>query len=275
MGLSKMRIQRPKWASTEIPVLLAVFWLLFSCAPTYCQDVDLNAKIMADRLAKYLTSWNALHSPGVAISLKEKSREKVENATAVRYRLLGTGFPRDKVYEILETSFYLQPQVNLDGVTFDDSGQAICAGKDDTCGDSQKPNDPIDLIMLAAKGEPKRISLVSEDGQVKASTYVVPFPNVGSDRLCFVEAILLLPNAEAVLVRASGLGPLSKIHLVGDSEGEKQEHDAQAAGDGTFDSVQLPYVKGKSKGTTRITLQTESCSPSVSFTWGKNTYHFQ
>jgi hypothetical protein len=276
MGQSlKMRIQRRKRASTEILVSLAVFWLLFSCAPIYCQDVDPELAIKVDRLAKALTNWNSLHSPGVAISLKETSRNKVKNVTAVTYRMFGTGFPKDKVYDILDTSLDLQPTTNLDGVTFDDSGQAVCAGRPDTCGDPKKPNDPIDLIMPAAKGEPKRISLVSEDGQVGASTYVVPFPIVGSDRLCFVEVILLLPDAEAVLVRASGLVPLSKIHVVGDSEGEKQEHDAQATGDGTFDNVQLPYVKGKSKGTMRITLQTESCSPSVSFTWGKNTYHFQ
>ena len=271
----KMSIQRHNCVIAKAFGYLAVLSCLFLCAPTYCQDADLDVKSMADRLAKALTSWKLSHSPGAAISLKETGREKVEKVTAVTYRLFGTGFPRDQVYEILETSFDLKPRVTLDGVTLDDSGQAVCAGRDDTCGDPKKPNDPIDLVMPAAKGEPKRISLVSEDGRVLAATYVVPFPIVGSDRLCFVEAILLMPNAEAVLVRASGLVSHSRIHVVGDSEGEKQEHDAQAAGDGTYDSVQLPYVKGKSKGTTRITVQTESCSPSVSFTWGKNTYHFQ
>jgi hypothetical protein len=261
---------------SALRMAMSVFLL---CAPIYCQTVDpeLSAKAQraANALASALVDWSALHSPGAAVSLKETSREKAGSITGVKYRFVATGFPKDQVYNILNTSFDLQPRVNLDGVTLDDSGQAVCAGRDDTCGDPKKPNDPIDLIMVAAKGEPMRISLVSEDGRINASTYVVPFPIVGSDRGCSVEAILLMRNAEAVLVRGSGFVPNSNIRYFGDSEGEKQEAESKAAADGTYHSVQLPYVKGKSNGTMRIILSSETCSPSVSYRWGKNSYHPQ
>jgi hypothetical protein len=259
-------------------VLTIVFGLCF-CGSSFSQadDTEARAKDVVTRLANVQRRWGPpMNSPGVSLFLRRTSTRKIENHTAVLYRLIASGMPKDKIYDLYDTSFDLQPVPNLSGITFDDDGQAICAGtRPDTCGDPKKPNDPIDLNLLAARGEPKRLSLASEDGEIKAFVSVVPFPILGVDQGCTVEAILLMANAAAVLLHGSGFVPNTTVHFVADSEGEKQQGDFNVDADGSFYNGLLPYKAGKTDGTAKVTVTSQSCSPSLSFGWGHNSYQIQ
>jgi hypothetical protein len=259
----------------RVTVMVAVGLVL--CARTFGKDPreEAGAEQVVENLAKVQKGWGPkMNSPGVAISLKEISRRKVGDHRAVIYRLVGSGFSKEKSYSITTTPLDLQPTTILEGVTLDGLGQAVCAGRPGTCrGDS--PNDPVDLTLFAAKGEPKRFALISGDGQSKAFAYVIPFPILGVDRGCSVEVILLTQGAEAVLIHGSGFDPNSDVGMVATSEGETRQRDLKVGDDGDFWEVGLAYVKGKSKGTARVTLKSKTCGPSVSYDWGKDSYQIQ
>ncbi len=119
-------------------------------------------------------------------------------------------------------------------------------------------------------GEPTRIALVSmEDPNVKAAVKIVPIPNESIDNGCHVQSVLLLLDAVAIAIEASGFPANAKLQLESRSGGEKHEGPVVADASGNYFSVMLPYVKGMSHGRTTLTLKSENCHPSVTFEWGK------
>lgn len=230
----------------------------------------------AARLANIQRNWGPkMNSPGASITLKETSRRSTGKQTVVFYRIIVSGMPNDKLYSLILTSFDLQPKSIMEGITLDESGQAVCSGQPSGCGDPGKPNDPIALGLVAAKGEPKRFSLVSQDGRVKAFTYVIPFPISGADRGCSIDAILLLQHGEAVLFHGSGFAANSAVHMNAMSETEQQENDLKADSSGDVFTVLLPYVKGKTDGKGTVTFESQTCSPSLTYLWGLHSFHEQ
>lgn len=182
-----------------------------------------RAQQSALRLAQIQWRWGPrMNGPGVSVSLKETSRKSTGKETVVFYRIMTSGLPKDKTYELLLTSFDLQPRPITQGITLDESGHVLGG-----------PNDPLDLGLIAAKGEPKRFSLVSVDGQAKAFFYVTPFQT------------------------------------------ELHESDLKADSSGDVSTVLLPFVKGKTDGTGKVTFATPVCSPSVTYQWGLHSFHNQ
>jgi len=246
---------------------------MFPSGPRRQEDASVEGQV--ERLAKVQKNWGSkMNSPGAAITLKETRRDRTAQGTAVYYRLSASGLDKDAVYTLFSTSLGMRTTPTLAGVTFDRSGVAVCAGKQGTCS-GERPNDPNDLAVYAAKGEPKRFGVVSGDNEHKAFTYVVPFPILGKDRGCTAEAILLTAKGEAVLIHGSGFAPGTDVHFVGVSEGEPQRTESKANDEGDFYQVALPYVKGKSHGKVKVTLESNACSPSLSFEWGEGTDHNQ
>lgn len=228
----------------------------------------------ASRLANIQRNWGAkMNSPGASISLKETSRKSTGRQTVVFYRIMTSGMPKEELYSLVLTSFDLQPKSVLEGISLDESGQAVCSGRQGACGDPAKPDDPIDLGLVAAKGEPKRFSLVSADGQVKAFTYVIPFPVRGTERGCSIEEVLLLQNAEAVLIQGSGFAANSEVGLRASSGAEQQEATLKADSSGAVFTVLLPYVKGKTDGSGKVTFESQACSPTLTYQWGLHSFH--
>ena len=113
---------------------------------------------------------SSMNSPGVTLSLNEINRRRITDRTLVTYELYATGMPKDHIFTIFEVKISGQFNKLLEGVTLDSDGQAICAGRKGTCsGDA--PNNPVDLVFFAGKAEPKRLALVSEDGQFKGLSF--------------------------------------------------------------------------------------------------------
>jgi len=230
----------------------------------------------ASRLANIQRNWGPkMNTPGASITLKETSRRSTGKQTVVFYRIIASGMPKDKLYSLVLTSFDLQPKPIMEGITLDGSGQAVCSGHLGGCAEPGEENDPVDLGLVAARAEPKRFTLVSEDGQVKAFTYVIPFPVTGVDRGCSIEAILLLQHAEAVLIQGSGFAANAAVRMKAMSETEQQENDLKADSSGGIFTVLLPYVKGKTDGKGKVTFASQTCSPSLTYQWGLHSYKEQ
>jgi len=261
-----------------LAVLMLVMLVMFGYGTAAGQDSDLLAKAKqeAGHLALIQKNWGQkMGSVGATMTLKEVSRESVNGATGIKYHIFVTGMPKDKLYSLVAVSFDLRPVTYLQGITLDDSGMAICAGRPETCGDSSKPNDPVEPILLAAKGEPKRFGLISSDGQNKAFVSVTPFPIEGKDRGCSVDVTLLLAHGEAVLIHGAGFQSNATVNVVTQSENEKASGDLKSDSNGEVYYIELPYVKGKTDGQAQVTLTSQACAPSVSYKWGKNTYRMQ
>ncbi|HKV28915.1 MAG TPA: hypothetical protein VJN90_11655 [Candidatus Acidoferrales bacterium] len=204
-----------------------------------------------------------MNSSGASVTLRETSRKSTGSQTVVFYRIMTSGMPKDQVYSLTVTPFNLQPMTAMVGITLDETGQAVSDGS------------PVDLGVVAAKAEPKRFALVSEDGQVKAFFYVIPFPITGTDQGCSMEAILLLQHAEAVLIQGSGFAANSAVHMKAQSETEAHDADLKADNSGNVFAVLLPFVKGRTDGTGKVTFTSQSCNPSLTYRWGSHSYQEQ
>ena len=137
------------------------------------------------------------------------------------------------------------------------------------------PDNPVDLLLMAAKGEPYRFRLISKDGKYRAFASVIPFPIKGFDNSCSVEAILLLPDAEGVLVLGGGFKPGTGVQVEIDSASEKKSGKVSTDEQGKFSLVLMPYKKDTRQGTTTLAVNTPDCHPSLKFTWGRGTYHVE
>jgi hypothetical protein len=75
------------------------------------------------------------------------------------------------------------------------------------------PDDPVDLILPAARGQVQHFALVSEDGKDRAMFTVNPFPITAQDKGCTLEIQRLLPRAELAYLVAKGLPPNAEVEL--------------------------------------------------------------
>ncbi len=93
-----------------------------------------------------------MNGPGVQLSLKEVERSKATDRTLIKYRLYAEGLPKDQIYTLFVIQIDGSVVKNLEGITLDSAGQAVCAGREGTC-EGDGPNDPIDLVVFAGKSE--------------------------------------------------------------------------------------------------------------------------
>jgi hypothetical protein len=221
----------------------------------------------ASRLVKMHEAWGpGASTPNRSLSLKEASRE----GSVIRIRMYATGLPKHDVYTLLTWPVTQRgPSESLRGVTFDESGLAVCAGTPGTCGTPDKPNDPSDVVLKPVPGEPSRLALISADQAIKLYAKIVPIPLKGEDKGCSVEAVLLTPGSELVAIEATGFPANTDVVMDTESEGERHGGKAKTDSNGRYVSAILPYKQGLARGTAKVTLKSAGCSPAVSFPWGR------
>jgi hypothetical protein len=131
----------------------------------------------------------------------------------------------------------------------------------------------IDMSITAAKGEPKRFGVISDDQKWKALATVVAFPNIATDGSCTLEALRVIPDAGAVMIRGKGFPPSAVLPMTSDSAGEVASGTWQTNEKGELLSLVMPGVRGKTEGQTKIRLKAPGCAPQVIFSWGNGSYH--
>jgi hypothetical protein len=135
--------------------------------------------------------------------------------------------------------------------------------------------DEIDVTIQAARGEPVRFVLATEDGKLVVPGTVVPYPIVATDGDCRLEGRLALPDAQAVLIYADGLPPGTDVPLESISEGVSSPTNLHADTRGHAATVDLPFSEGKAKGVLKVALKTEGCSLKIDIPWGEGSYHLE
>jgi hypothetical protein len=229
------------------------------------------------KVSKMQMAWGApMSTPGSTLELRETGRERTDDRMIVAYRIYGHGLPTDQAYTLVRWPLNGLPETVLSGVTLSQDGMAICSGAGPQfCGDSATPNDPIDLKTFGGKGEPFRIALEGEDHQHRAAVSVTPFPVTAENKGCSLESILIMPNAEAILLQGSGFAPSRSVEFNTDSSGEERSWKETADGTGHLKFIVLPYKAGLDDGVVTIQPTNASCHPSVTVPWGKHSYKLQ
>jgi hypothetical protein len=250
----------------------AVFLPGFAMAATFlCLGQDVSApELKSDvvkqinRLADLQKNLTTMNSFGAELEVVEVARTATSQGSVVGYELYVKNLPHDRQYQ-LSTERINQQSIKENKLkTLAQSGKVM-----------DGPDDPVDLLLMAAKGEPYRFRLSSKDGKYQAFASVIPFPIIGVDKSCSVEAILLLPDAEGVLVLAKGFKVFSSIQVKIDSAGDEKSRNVPTDEAGKFSLVLMPYKKDMSQGVTTVALDSPDCHPSLKFTWGKGTYHVE
>jgi hypothetical protein len=249
------------------PIFLSLLRVVGLIAQETTQSAANSQQNAADGLVRMHEAWGVKASTANAsLAIKESTR----TGPVIKLRLIAGGVPKDAVYSIVMWPVTQKgPSEVLKGVTLDSSGLAVCAGKPGTCGTTDKPNDPIDLKVQPIPGEPVRLALISADGATKVFAKVVPNPLHGDDRGCGVDAILLTPGAELVLIVGTGFPGDGDVTMDSASEGEHHAGKGKADAEGRYVSAIMPYVQGVAGGVTTVNLKAAKCGPSVKVPWGR------
>ena len=221
---------------------------------------------MATNLMQAHIGWGPeLNSPGATLAIKEIARE----GGTVSLGLHATGLPKDKVYVLFQWPVtQVKPVPALRGVTFDDNGIAVCAGRPGTCGKADKPNDPIELTAVPALGEPFRFAVAAEDDpNIKAYAKVVPMPVEAEDKGCRLRGVVLMPHGLLIGVEASGYPADTVIDFHSDSAGEVQDSRPKTDAKGRYLTAVLPVKAGVAVGNVRIRASAGQCKPEISLPW--------
>jgi hypothetical protein len=201
----------------------------------------------------------------VTLSLKEIARKE----GTVTYLIHADGLRQDTIYTLAQWPVTMpESAVLMEGIMFNKSGTAICAGKPGACRDPETPNEPSDIqfIASAAPGEPLRIAVLEGD-KPRAYLKMTPPPIVSQDKGCRLESVLLTPRGEVLFVEATGFPPNSDLATYMNSEGEVQERKVKANAQGRYITAISPPKEGLKKGSVRIRITGPNCSPEVSVRW--------
>lgn len=127
--------------------------------------------------------------------------------------------------------------------------------------------------IKAAKGEPVRFILRTQDSTTMIGGTLVPFPIEATNKSCRLRALLADPGANAVLLYADGFPANSVLTMQSDSQGASHERTIYTDVKGHGSAIDAPQVKGMEAGTATETIRARGCTVSVSVPWGAGSFH--
>jgi hypothetical protein len=244
--------------------------LAFSQAPAAQGNVAPDVSKTVNDVIRAHTGWEHITSAGVTIEAKETWRGELQGHPAVKYRIYVHGLSPKQLYDAYQWPInQREPQGILQGISIGKDGLLLCDGKgDDHCGESKTSDDPIDFVFVATAGEPFRFALMGPD-KSRAALTLVPIPIAGSDGGCTISVQRLTPKFEIAYFTGTGFPPNSTMPMVSTSAKEEIKSTAKSDDQGKVRFGDLPFVKGLETGTTTVKINSEKCSPTVQFIWGK------
>jgi hypothetical protein len=239
------------------------------------------------RLATSQANWGPPSStPGIVLTLKETGRTKTDAGTQITYRLVGTGFTPEMRLTLLRWPLNQRVTPVMNDIMMDESGTAVCAGtalaataKPENaasdalaCGKRMQPKAPVEITTTAAKGEAVRVALISPELKRGAAVSLVPFPVMSEDKGCKLQMMLGSKDAELVLIEGDGFKPNVPFTMGSETFGVKKPMETKLDAQGHFVAAIAPYVAGHDSGDTVVFFQSDACTPTFSFHWGKDSY---
>lgn len=228
-----------------------------------------------DNLARTQVNWGpAMSTPGTSLTLIDKGRKSTPEGTQVTYSLHATGFQPGDSLTLVRWPLNSRVKQVSTGLTVDGSGQVICPEiSQGDCLASMQPGDPVHIKDVAARGEPLRVAVIEANTKKRAESTIIPFPIEAISNSCKMEAILGTKNASLVLLEGAGFPKNTKVEIHIVSYGKDNPITTTTSSVGGLAVAVLPGIAGHTSGTTTISYHGKACSPSLSFPWGKNSYH--
>ena len=243
--------------------LFSTLLLLTICLFAQSADVSPEIQQRAQRNANVYRNLSAQSTTGAQLRAERIEVKQLPGAgKLVHFRLYASGVPHDVPYHLL--------MIRINGSAAQSPPDPKIVEESGLVADS--PGDSHDLYLAAAKGEPYYFALISDDKKVRVFTSVIPFPIKAEDKKCSIEVVRLTVDFEQALVRFTEFPPDAKIQIESDSAGEKRGFEAHTDKLGSSDVTILPYKKDTEKGDLMLKASSGTCSPTIRFTWGKNTY---
>ncbi len=211
------------------------------------------------------------NSVGASLRLKETGRNRANGQTVISYSMFVTGLPKDVEYTLWTRLAGSNPQAVADAFINKD-GLVVSALADPA---HNVAEDPINLKVVAGRGEPKLFAVIANDGRYRVFGQVVPFPIENTNGPCRISATMMAPNYSVVLVLVTGLQSKEEFQIDQRSGNEAGQQKVTAAEDGTYRTVALPVVKGQSSGTLKFSAKAKACAVAVEVPWGAGSYAIQ
>jgi hypothetical protein len=211
------------------------------------------------------------NSPGVDLRATQTGQRQLQGHTAVSYNLFASGFPKDQAFDLWMWQVGSDPRPAANAL-LNSEGKLVSQLADRA---RRIDEDPINLVLLGGKGEPKRFALISTDGRYQAFVTVIPFPLEIQDGPCRLSAELGAPDYAAVRFTATGFPPKEPLTVEMHSEGERGTQQQVANEQGEYAALIFPFVKGKQSGTVRFKISSAKCSIELAVPWGKGSYRLQ
>ena len=211
------------------------------------------------------------NSAGATLLLKETGRIRANNQTVVTYSLIAAGLPKNVEYTLWTRLPGGSPQavadalINKDGLVVSvlaDAGKNIV-------------EDPINLKVVAGRGEPKQFGLIANDADYRAFGQAVPFPIENTAGPCRISATMMARNYSAILIVITGLQANEDLQIEQRSGSEGGQGKASAGADGTYQTLIFPAVKGQASGKQRFSATAKSCNVALETPWGEGSYVIQ
>jgi hypothetical protein len=246
-------------------------FLTLSFGPAISQTVPASQNEIAQRVQHLMdieVGFEKMVPAGMSIEAKEVSRRgKSGKDLVVQYHIFVTGVPANTLFKYIDWAVSDErPTARLEGISVGKDGILMCAGRtDEQCGDTKKPDDPIEFTIMPLKGEPTRIAFISPD--VKIGTVIVADPVEASDNGCTLTAKRMTRAFELAFLSGSGYPPNSDIHYRVSSE---MTTDLMVKSDnsGTIRVGVIPFPGNKKEGTARVRIAEAKCAPEISWNWG-------
>jgi hypothetical protein len=240
--------------------VLCVVFCPFACTTAFAQ-----AQLTREQ-------WGEkFNSPGVTLTNKELKRDSINGHPVVTYNLYAPGLPRGLHFVLWSRNVGGEPKPATDAYINQD-GKVVRV-----LADPQRniQEDPINLRVAGAKGQPLGFALTSDDGTLKVFTQIIPFPINVSSGPCSLSAIETGPYYSGMLISVTGLQPNEDLKLEQRSENEGGQSKAKADGTGNYRTLIMPFVKGKTSGTASFEVTASSCKIGFSFPWGQGSQNSQ
>jgi hypothetical protein len=211
------------------------------------------------------------NSAGATMVVKEIGRARLNGQTVISYRLFVSGLPKDLEYKLWSRLPGTNPQTVADAYLNND-GLVVNVLADPK---NSVAEDPIDLKLVAGRGEVKEFAVVSSDAKYRVFGEVIPFPVETSSGPCHISVRMMGPDYSAVSVVVAGLKPNEKIQIHQQSGNESGDSKATAAPDGSYRAIVFPFVKGQSSGKLTYAVTAGACGVGIGIPWGQGSYVIQ
>jgi hypothetical protein len=211
------------------------------------------------------------NSDGATLLLKEIGRNRPNGQTVITYNLYVAGLPKDVEYTLWTRLVGNKPQAVADAFVNKD-GLVVSVLSDSA---HNVTEDPINLKVVAGRGEPKLFAVIANDGRYRVFGQVVPFPIENTSGPCRISATMAGQNYIGVSVVVTGLQSKEEFQIAQWSGSEAAQTTATAADDGSYRTLVLPFVKGQSSGKLKFSVNAKACTVNVEVPWGQGSYAIQ